>query len=192
MISKRCTIIPEHEKTSQAGNKFTVREHIRCFDIEDVVRAGGLTLDEAFEKVRKIAKENPDGFTYDLKESKLQRSGIVAAYLETQDQTSDEGLRVAVAHALKNDGIVGGWFNSDADLFQFDSVKSFPSGSVRESVIFAFENQQQSIANLDSINKEDWVNAFIELLPEADFNDKKKRKDFFGNRDNLTEILKGL
>ena len=71
--------------------------------------------------------------------------GISVAYAETQNSHSHRQLRKVVRHALKHDGIVGGWFNSDDSLYYFDSTRLFPEDSLIPALRFAKQNGQYAV-----------------------------------------------
>ena len=71
--------------------------------------------------------------------------GISVAYAETQNSHSYRQLRKVVRHALKHDGIVGGWFNSDDSLYYFDSTRLFPEDSLIPALRFAKQNGQYAV-----------------------------------------------
>lgn len=67
------------------------------------------------------ASKNQDGFTVFVNCDPVT-SGFVVAYEETQNSLDRKGLEACVRHAIKHDGVVGGWVNPDGRL-QFDSCK---------------------------------------------------------------------
>lgn len=71
--------------------------------------------------------------------------GISVAYAETQNSHSHRQLRKVVSHALRHDGIVGGWFNSDDSLYYFDSTRLFPEDSLIPALRFAKQNGQYAV-----------------------------------------------
>jgi hypothetical protein len=76
-------------------------------------------------KLLKIAKESPFGFTYNTQTNKLLKLGITVAYLETQNSFNDEGLQKVIQHSQENDKIIGGWLNVENGKYYFDSIKLF-------------------------------------------------------------------
>ena len=93
-----------------------------------------------------IAKSNPEGFTITLPSLDKVDSGIVAAYLETQDSFDVSGLQKVVDHALIHDKTIGGWYNEDNEKFFFDSVKVFED--LNEAIRFGKENEQIAVYDL--------------------------------------------
>ncbi len=71
--------------------------------------------------------------------------GISVAYAKTQNSHSHKQLRKVVRHALRHDGIVGGWFNSDDSLYYFDSTHLFPEDSLIPALRFAKQNGQYGV-----------------------------------------------
>jgi len=76
--------------------------------------------------------------------------GIAVSYAVTQDSHSREQLEYVVSHALKHDGYVGGWYNSDDGLYYFDSTRLFPEDSLAAAIQFGKENGQHSVFILSS------------------------------------------
>jgi hypothetical protein len=77
----------------------------------------------------KIAEANKEGFTvkititpngYNL--TKIDK-GFVVAYNDTQNSFDENGLLKCIAHAIGNDKVIGGWFNSDNGKYYFDSCQ---------------------------------------------------------------------
>lgn len=104
-----------------------------------------------YEKIKKVAEANKDGFTIEVETLNHVTSGIVVAYKETQNSFDDEGLRKCVDHALRHDKKVGGWFNEDNGRFYYDSVKVFES--LEEAIKFGRENEQIAIFDIDNLKE---------------------------------------
>lgn len=111
------------------------------------------TNEALIEKVWEHSKNNPDGFTLDLETMKPVKFGISVAYLETQNSFDKPGLEKAIKHALKNQKVVGGWLNSDDDLYYFDSVKIFENSELDEALEFAKRNKQVVIFDLTNLKE---------------------------------------
>ena len=105
-------------------------------------------MEHLFEAIKKMAEENPLGFTVDLTNLKRLTSGISVAYLETQNSFGDEGLKRVLKHALDNEKKAGGWFNSENGRFYYDSVCIFTD--LNEAERFARENRQLAIFDLSN------------------------------------------
>ena len=103
-------------------------------------------MNQLFEAIKMIAKENPDGFTVDLTTLKKVTSGISAAYLETQNSFGDEGLKRVLKHALEHEKTVGGWLNDENEYFYYDSIRIF--NDLEEALQFGRENKQLYIFDL--------------------------------------------
>ncbi len=95
----------------------------------------------------KIAIENPEGFTVRLPELTTVKTGVVSAYLETQDSFGIEGLKTVVQHASAHDEIVGGWMFDGK--YYFDSCKVFTDRE--EAIKFGKEQKQIAIFDLDNL-----------------------------------------
>ncbi|MEN6384958.1 MAG: hypothetical protein ABFD79_07135 [Phycisphaerales bacterium] len=98
------------------------------------------------EKIKQIARQNPYGFTYNLRKDNFVRYGYVVAYLETQDCFDDDGLEKALKHSLEHDGIIGGWLNDDNDKYYYDSCKVF--FTLADAIVFAKQNKQIALFDL--------------------------------------------
>ncbi len=92
-----------------------------------------------------FAQSHPDGFTLDICTMTKPTRGIAVSYAETKNSHSRNQLDKVVSHALKHDGFVGGWLNSENGLYYFDSTKFFPETSLKEAVQFGKENGQLSV-----------------------------------------------
>lgn len=101
--------------------------------------------------ILEIAKQNPDGFTVQLLSLQHVTSGIIVAYSETQNCFDSKGLEKVINHALKNGQTVGGWLNTENNLFYFDSCKVFDNES--EAIEFGKQNQQIAIFDLDNLRE---------------------------------------
>ena len=92
-----------------------------------------------------FAQIHPDGFTLDICTMTKPTGGIAVNYAETKNSHSRNQLDKVVSHALKHDGFVGGWLNSENGLYYFDSTKLFPETSLKEAIQFGKENGQLSV-----------------------------------------------
>ena len=115
-----------------------------------------------FYKVQILANEikfaalnNPQGFTYSIKERRVLKPtvdcGYVVGYAATQDSFDNEGLMACIKHAISEAGDmhVGGWavdgWERGAGL-QYDSVKIIEVEG--EAVAMAIAEKQQSYFDL--------------------------------------------
>ena len=106
-------------------------------------------MEQLFEAIQTMAKQNPDGFTVDLTTLKRVTKGISVAYMETQDSFGEEGLRRVLKHALEHEKKVGGWLNEENDCFYFDSIRIFTD--LEKAKQFGRENQQIAIFDLSHL-----------------------------------------
>ena len=103
-------------------------------------------MEQLFEAILEIARQNPEGFTVDLTTLKKVTKGISVAYLETQDSFGEDGLRRVLNHALEHEKKIGGWLNEENDQFYFDSIRIF--ADLEKAKQFGRENQQIAIFDL--------------------------------------------
>lgn len=101
-------------------------------------------------RVWEYSKKYPQGFTLDIRTMKPIAQGICVAYRETQDSHGRESLEAVINHALKHEGIIGGWFNRGNGRYYFDSVRVFPESQKIEAIEFALENEQLAIYDLET------------------------------------------
>jgi ABC-type amino acid transport substrate-binding protein len=71
--------------------------------------------------------------------------GIAVSYAATQNSHSRDQLDKVVRHALQHEGYVGGWFNSEDNLYYFNSTKLFPENDLKGAIQFGKENGQLSV-----------------------------------------------
>ncbi|MBQ3771117.1 MAG: transporter substrate-binding domain-containing protein [Bacteroidaceae bacterium] len=76
--------------------------------------------------------------------------GIAVGYAATQNSHSRSQLDKVVAHALQNDGFVGGWYNTTDGLYYFDSTRLFPENQLKDALGFGKKNAQNSAFILSS------------------------------------------
>jgi fructokinase len=104
------------------------------------------SMTHLFEAIKKIAEENPDGFTVKIPSLEFLISGYIAAYSETQNCFGDEGLLKVLEHATTHDNIVGGWRNKQNRQYYFDSSKVFETRE--EAIEFGRKHKQIAIFDL--------------------------------------------
>ncbi len=97
------------------------------------------------DKVWAFSQTHPDGFTIDIRTMTEPTEGIAVSYAATQNSHSRDQLNKVVRHALQNEGYVGGWFNSEDNLYYFDSTKLFPENDLKGAIQFGKENGQLSV-----------------------------------------------
>lgn len=95
--------------------------------------------------VWEYSRQNPKGFTLDIRTMLPIAAGICVAYLETQNSHGRESLETVIRHALAHEGFVGGWLNVTNGRYYFDSVRVFPETQIKEAMQFALEQKQLSI-----------------------------------------------
>lgn len=110
-------------------------------------------MEELIEGVWEYAKNNPDGFTLNIKTMRPVKFGICVAFLETQNSFGRESLRKVVKHALENEGVIGGWMNDGDGNFYFDSVRIFKNSELEQALKMAVQNQQIAIFDLTNLRE---------------------------------------
>lgn len=106
-------------------------------------------MEQLFKAIKRIAEENPYGFTVDLTTLKKVTGGISVAYLETQNSFEDEGLKRVLEHALDHEKKVGGWLDEESGLYYYDSIRIFTD--LEEAKRFGRENNQIAIFDLKNL-----------------------------------------
>ena len=102
------------------------------------------------DRVWEFSRTHPDGFTLDIRTMTEPTEGIAVSYAATQNSHSRSQLDKVVAHALQNDGFVGGWYNTTDGLYYFDSTRLFPESQLKEAIEFGKKNAQNSAFILSS------------------------------------------
>jgi ABC-type amino acid transport substrate-binding protein len=97
------------------------------------------------DKVWAFSQTHPDGFTIDIRTMTEPTEGIAVSYAATQNSHSRDQLDKVVRHALQHEGYVGGWFNSEDNLYYFNSTKLFPENDLKGAIQFGKENGQLSV-----------------------------------------------
>lgn len=105
---------------------------------------GNATVSAIADKVWAFSQNHPDGFTLDIRTMTEPQEGIAVSYAATQNSHSRSQLNDVVSHALQHDGYVGGWYNTDLQLYYFDSTKLFPENELKSALLFGRENGQNS------------------------------------------------
>lgn len=108
-----------------------------------------IKMENTIDRVWEYSKNNPFGFTINIETFRPVKFGYAAAYLETQNCFGKEGLRKVVSHAMRHEKIVGGWLNSENEMYYFDSIKIFRS--LEKAIEFAKENKQIAIFDLTNM-----------------------------------------
>jgi fructokinase len=108
-------------------------------------------MNDLMKAIKKIARENPEGFTVEIPTLNHVSEGYIAAFLETQNSFGDEGLRKVINHALQHGKIVGGWLNSENKQYYFDSSQVFTD--LEEAIKFGNENRQIAVFDLTNFRE---------------------------------------
>ena len=103
-------------------------------------------IDVLTEKIASYAKRNKDGFTLNIRTLQPVKSGFVVSYKATQNSFAKLELQSVIRHALKHDGVVGGWYDSEDDRYYFDSNKVFDN--LEDAINFGIENEQIAIFDI--------------------------------------------
>lgn len=124
------------------------------------------------DKVWDYACSHPKGFTLNIRTMTEPKEGIAVSYAATQNSHSREQLGKVVAHALQNDGYVGGWYNDEDSLYYFDSSRLFPENALDEALLFGKKNGQQAVFVLSSskeipVAQEHSPNVFLVMYDAA-------------------------
>ncbi len=112
--------------------------------------AGQADVSALADRVWDFSQTHPDGFTLDIRTMTEPTEGIAVSYAATQNSHSRSQLDKVVAHALQNDGFVGGWYNTTDGLYYFDSTRLFPENQLKEALEFGKKNAQNSAFILSS------------------------------------------
>lgn len=105
---------------------------------------GNATVSAIADKVWAFSQNHPDGFTLDIRTMTEPQEGIAVSYAATQNSHSRSQLNDVVSHALQHDGYVGGWYNTDNQLYYFDSTRLFPENDLKSALLFGRENGQNT------------------------------------------------
>ncbi len=115
--------------------------------------AGQTDVSALADRVWEFSQTHPDGFTLDIRTMTEPTEGIAVGYAATQNSHSRSQLDKVIAHALQNDGFVGGWYNRADGLYYFDSTCLFPESQINEALGFGKKNGQNSVFVLSSLTE---------------------------------------
>ncbi len=115
-------------------------------------------------KVWIFSQTHPDGFTIDIRTMTELTEGIAVSYAETQNSHSRDQLDKVIRHALSHDGFVGGWLNTENNLYYFDSTKLFPENALKDAIQFGKENEQYSVSILSTNTNIPTNGKFAEIV----------------------------
>lgn len=104
--------------------------------------------------------ERKDRFTYDLRAGCQVYEGVVAVYRTEDGKDHFATLAEAVAHALANDGIIGGWKDPATREIIYDSCRLFTDQL--NAVRFAKQQDQKAVYNLTR-DREVFISPTVEL-----------------------------
>lgn len=111
-------------------------------------------MNNLFTIISAIAAANPAGFTYNVQTNEMQTSGYAVALAATQNSFGVDGL-VSVLNLVTSESCpascVGGWMDSETDLYYFDATVIFED---RETAI-NFGRMQKQIAIFDLNNMQE-------------------------------------
>lgn len=97
------------------------------------------------ERILKIAKENPNGFTVEIENFTSFKKGYCVAYKETQNSFGIEGAKKVIEFAKTHSNIVGGWKGENG--FYFDC--SMIINDLEQAIKKGRENEQIAIYDLE-------------------------------------------
>ena len=82
-----------------------------------------LIMRNLISKIKKIAADNPYGFTVDLDLKPIaHQSGFLVSLPETQNSFSDEDLERVIRIAKRKKTFIGGWFNPQNGKYYYDAT----------------------------------------------------------------------
>lgn len=109
-------------------------------------------LNQITKAVYNIAKENEDGFTYNIVTNAMQTNGYAVARKETQNSFGQDGLQAAIIFALLNKvTCIGGWKDSQSGLYYFDATDIYDD--LQSAMDAAKENEQLAIFDMNNMQE---------------------------------------
>lgn len=108
-------------------------------------KLAGRSVRVVADSVWAYSLRHPDGFTMDITTMTEPTEGVIVAYAATQGCHSRNQLNKVVRHALRHDGYVGGWLDTNDTLYYFDSSRLFPEDSLAAAIRFGNENGQIAV-----------------------------------------------
>ena len=102
-------------------------------------------------EILKFASDNKSGYTLNIRTLQPVTSGYIVSYKATQNSFKAADVQRVIEHALKHDGIIGGWFNEKNKRYYFDSNKIF--NNLAKAINFAIENEQIAIFDIDNMHE---------------------------------------
>ena len=104
-----------------------------------------------YSVIKEIARNNQQGFTYDIKKNEMVKTGFAVAYKETQNSFGDSGLMNVIDHAKYHNNIVGGWYNKDNDQYYYDSIVIIDNKD--DAINFGKNQEQIAIFDLSTMTE---------------------------------------
>lgn len=101
---------------------------------------------DLINEIKKIAKENRQGFTISIETLQHVKTGWVVALLETQNSFGDEGLERVIEVARRTSFIIGGWL--EGKFYYYDAVQIYEDKD--EAIEAARKNKQIAIYNIET------------------------------------------
>lgn len=112
-----------------------------------------MKIKDLASKVLEFASNNKEGFTLNISTLVPVTSGIVVSHKATQNSFTETDLQSVINHALKHDGVVGGWFNEADGKYYFDSNKVFNANELYDAIAFGLDNDQIAIFDIDNMRE---------------------------------------
>ena len=106
---------------------------------------------ELYNKLKDIAKANPQGYTVDATTLLPMTSGYAVAVSATQNSFNDEGLYEVIDYVLAHPDInaYGGWLDSSTGHYYYDATMVFADRD--EAIAFGNANGQRAIFDLNTM-----------------------------------------
>lgn len=96
-----------------------------------------------------VLAENPNGFTFNVKQGTRQSTGYAVSLSATQNSFGAEGFLKVVEYALKNNvECVGGWLDQESGQFYFDATVIVDEK--KKAIELGRANKQLAIFNLNT------------------------------------------
>lgn len=100
------------------------------------------------KELKRIADENPNGFTVRTTNLEPVTEGWAVAMKETQNSFGDAGLEKVLEVAERTSKVIGGW--KEGELFYWDAILIF--NNEEEATKAGVENEQIAIYNIETNN----------------------------------------
>lgn len=103
-------------------------------------------MENLITEIKRIANQNPQGFTISLPNLEHVKKGWIVALKETQNSFGDQGLQKVLETSLKTSKLLGGW--KDGKDFYWDTVITFDTKE--DAIRVGIENEQLAIYNIET------------------------------------------